>query len=37
MVMHYKGALSTIDPNTVKIELPQIDLPPELDFNAPPK
>ena len=37
MVMHYKGSLSTIDPNKVKIELPQIDLPPELDFNAPPK
>ncbi len=37
MVMHYKGALSTIDPNKVKIELPQIDLPPEIDFNAPPK
>ena len=37
MVMHYKGALSTIDPNKVKIELPQIDLPPELNFNEPPK
>ncbi len=37
MVMHYKGLQSTIDPNKVKIELPQIDLPPELDFNAPPK
>ena len=24
MVMHYKGALSTIDPNTIKIEVPQI-------------
>jgi TRAP-type mannitol/chloroaromatic compound transport system permease large subunit len=32
MVMHYKGAASTIDPNTVKIEIPQIDLPP-LDFK----
>jgi TRAP-type mannitol/chloroaromatic compound transport system permease large subunit len=34
MVMHYKGALSTIDPNTIKIEIPQIDLPP-LDFGQP--
>ena len=24
MVMHYKGAASTIDPNKVKIEIPQI-------------
>ena len=32
MVMHYKGAASTIDPNKVQIEIPQIDLPP-LDFN----
>ncbi len=36
MVMHYKGAASTIDPNKVKIEIPQIDLPP-LDFSEPPK
>ena len=36
MVMHYKGAASTIDPNKVKIEIPQIDLPP-LIFNEPPK
>ena len=36
MVMHYKGAASTIDPNKVRIEIPQIDLPP-LDFNEPPK
>jgi tripartite ATP-independent transporter DctM subunit len=34
MVMHYKGAASTIDPNKVKIEIPQIDLPP-LDFSEP--
>jgi hypothetical protein len=34
MVMHYKGAASTIDPNSVKIEIPQIDLPP-LDFGQP--
>ena len=32
MVMHYKGAASTIDPNKVKIEIPQIELPP-LDFK----
>jgi hypothetical protein len=35
MVMHYKGAASKIDPNKVKIEIPQIDLPP-LDFSQPP-
>ncbi|MCA6108255.1 TRAP transporter large permease [Bradyrhizobium cenepequi] len=34
MVMHYKGAASTVDPNSVKIEIPQIDLPP-LDFGQP--
>ncbi len=32
MVMHYKGAASTIDPNKVKIDIPQIELPP-LDFK----
>src|SRR5256884_172058 len=36
MVMHYKGALSTIDPNTIKIEVPQSELPP-LDFGPAPK
>ncbi|MGE0523447.1 MAG: TRAP transporter large permease subunit [Variibacter sp.] len=35
MVMHYKGAASTIDPSKVKIELPQIDLPPPLDLGPP--
>jgi tripartite ATP-independent transporter DctM subunit len=34
MVMHYKGAGSTIDPNTIKIEVPQIELPP-IDFGSP--
>jgi TRAP-type mannitol/chloroaromatic compound transport system permease large subunit len=34
MVMHYKGGLSTVDPNSIKIEVPQIDLPP-LDFGPP--
>ena len=37
MVMHYKGAASGVDPNKVKIEVPQIDLPPPLDFGPPPK
>ena len=32
MVMHYKGTGTHIDPDKVKIELPQIDLPP-LDLN----
>jgi TRAP-type mannitol/chloroaromatic compound transport system permease large subunit len=35
MVMHYKGAASTVDPKDIKIELPQIDLPP-LDLNIGP-
>jgi tripartite ATP-independent transporter DctM subunit len=34
MVMHYKGAASTIDPNKVNIEIPQFDLPP-IQFEAP--
>jgi TRAP-type mannitol/chloroaromatic compound transport system permease large subunit len=34
MVMHYKGAASTVDPNSIKIEVPQIELPP-LDFGTP--
>lgn len=34
MVMHYKGAASTIDPNKIKIELPQMpDEPPQLNLN----
>jgi tripartite ATP-independent transporter DctM subunit len=36
MVMHYKGTLSTVDPNTIKIEVPQIEMPP-LDFGPPSK
>jgi len=36
MVMHYKAGLSTIDPNKVQIEIPQIDLPPPIDFGQPP-
>jgi TRAP-type mannitol/chloroaromatic compound transport system permease large subunit len=34
MVMHYKRGLSNVDPNKVKIEIPQIDLPPP-DFSTP--
>ena len=37
MVMHYKGAASTIDPNKVKIEIPQMDALPPLDFGPPAK
>ena len=36
MVMHYKGAASTVDPSKIKIEIPQFEMPP-LDFNEPPK
>ena len=36
MVMHYKGVASTIDPTKIKIEVPQMELPP-LDFGPPPK
>ena len=36
MVMHYKAGLPTIDPNKVQIDIPQIDLPPPIDFSQPP-
>jgi tripartite ATP-independent transporter DctM subunit len=36
MVMHYKGGGLKIDPNKVKIEVPQIELPP-IQFGQPPK
>ena len=36
MVMHYKGVASTIDPNKIKIEIPQFEMPP-LNFDEPPK
>ncbi|MFH1344662.1 MAG: TRAP transporter large permease subunit [Pseudomonadota bacterium] len=36
MVMHYKGVASTIDPNTIQIEVPLMELPP-LDFGPPTK
>ena len=32
MVMHYKGVGTGVDPDKVKIEIPQLDLPP-LDLN----
>jgi TRAP-type mannitol/chloroaromatic compound transport system permease large subunit len=35
MVMHYKGTGTGIDPNKVKIEIPQIDVP-QLDLSQPP-
>jgi TRAP-type mannitol/chloroaromatic compound transport system permease large subunit len=35
MVMHYKAGLSTVDPNKVQINIPQVDLPP-LDLGQPP-
>jgi tripartite ATP-independent transporter DctM subunit len=37
MVMHYKRGMSTIDPNTIKIDIPQLELPPTLDFSQPSK
>src|SRR5579872_6034392 len=33
MVMHYKGVGLTLDPNKIKIEVPQIDLPPPPVFK----
>ncbi|MEY9360108.1 tripartite ATP-independent transporter DctM subunit [Bradyrhizobium yuanmingense] len=36
MVMHYKGVQTNIDPSTIKIEVPQIELPP-LDLGPPQK
>src|SRR2546421_85420 len=37
LVMHYKGAASTIDPNKVRIEIELPDMPPPLDFGPPAK
>jgi tripartite ATP-independent transporter DctM subunit len=34
MVMHYKGAASTVDPNKIDIQIPQLDLP-KLDLGPP--
>ena len=36
MVMHYKDSGPQIDPSKIRIEIPQIELPP-LDFGQPPK
>jgi hypothetical protein len=36
MVMHYKNTGVHLDPDKVKIEIPQIDLP-SLDFSQPPQ
>ena len=33
MVMHYKGAGTGVDPSKIQIELPQIDLPPPVEFK----
>ncbi|MGB6792571.1 MAG: TRAP transporter large permease subunit [Pseudolabrys sp.] len=33
MVMHYKGVGTGVDPSKIKIELPQIDLPPPLELK----
>ncbi|MFA6267434.1 MAG: TRAP transporter large permease subunit [Pseudolabrys sp.] len=35
MVMHYKKGQSTVDPNTVKIDVPQLDMP-SLNFDSTP-
>jgi tripartite ATP-independent transporter DctM subunit len=37
MVMHYKGTGPIVDPSKIQIEIPQIELPPPLDFSEPPK
>lgn len=37
LVMHYKGTGPQVDPSKIQIEIPQIDLPPALDFGEPPK
>jgi len=37
MVMHYKGAASQVDPSKINIDIPLPDLPPLLDFGAPPR
>jgi len=37
LVMHYKGTASTVDPSKIQIEIPQIEMPPPIDFSEPPK
>jgi tripartite ATP-independent transporter DctM subunit len=34
MVMHYKGT-STVDPSKIQIDIPQVEMPPPLDFGPP--
>ena len=37
MVMHYKGAGTGVDPNSIEqLDIPQMDAPPALDFGPPP-
>src|SRR5499425_998333 len=36
MVMHYKGTGPKVDPSKIQIEIPEIELPPPLDFSEPP-
>src|SRR5262247_2457431 len=33
MVMHYKGTGTGVDPSKIQIELPQIELPPPIEFK----
>ena len=33
MVVHYKGAASTVDPSKIDIQLPTLDAPPPLNLN----
>ena len=35
MVMHYKSGLSTVDPSTIKIDIPSSG--DDFDFSKPPK
>ncbi|MFL5049834.1 MAG: TRAP transporter large permease subunit [Xanthobacteraceae bacterium] len=37
LVMHYKGTGPTVDPSKIQIEIPQIEMPPPIDFSEPPK
>jgi TRAP-type mannitol/chloroaromatic compound transport system permease large subunit len=37
MVTHYKDSAPSVDPNSIKIEIPQIEPPPPIDFGQPPK
>ncbi|MFL6951785.1 MAG: TRAP transporter large permease subunit [Xanthobacteraceae bacterium] len=37
LVMHYKGTGPTVDPSKIQIDIPQIEMPPPIDFSEPPK